>query len=162
MGLFKKKKKEWDTVKSNENKNKMKILFNKAVKDHEGYKLLYAYNEDVKNMNYVIVRKITYTYKSIILGYRESDMSIVLVSTTPEFDDYAEPEVYTRDNVKKTKNAFGHVIYKKGGFMAGYVQFIVDDYYDNEEVFPYINQENEIEGWKNFWKEFGKNNKSTC
>lgn len=157
MGLFSKKKKNWDEEKSNENKAKMRALFNQVVADHEGYHLVYAYSSNVKTSNYVLARKTTYTYTSLIVGFRESDMSIAILQTTPELEGCSDPEIFTKDNIKKAKIVqAGFTLYHKGGFMAGYTQFYISDDYDDPKLFAYIRQNNEAAEWDSFWPKFSK------
>ena len=86
MGLFGKKKKAWDEGRIQENKAKMRALFEQVVEDAAGYQLVYAYSSSVKTSNYILARKTTYTYTSLIVGFREADMSIVILQTTPELE----------------------------------------------------------------------------
>ena len=61
MGLFGLgKKKEWDIAKSDENKKKMRELFNGVTKDGDLWKLIYGYALNIKKNNYIIVKKTTY------------------------------------------------------------------------------------------------------
>mgnify|MGYP000128182829 CR=1 FL=1 len=54
MGLFGfGKKKEWDLEKSEQNKAKLRTLFNSVLPDGNTWKVLYGYTEDIKNMNYI-------------------------------------------------------------------------------------------------------------
>ena len=48
MGLFGKKKKAWDEGRIQENKAKMRALFEQVVEDAAGYQLVYAYSSSVK------------------------------------------------------------------------------------------------------------------
>ncbi|MEG0469286.1 MAG: hypothetical protein RR531_01780 [Longicatena sp.] len=152
MGLFGiGKKKEWDLEKSNENKKRMHTLFHQVVEDADTYEILYAYTSDVKTSNYVIARKTTYLYGSLILGYRTSDMSIVLVDTSPELDGCGEPRIYKRSDLKKVKIVQGQfTLYNQGGIMAGYTQFCVANNYD-EDYFAYVEQTEEAAKFDEFW-----------
>ena len=71
MGLFGKKKKAWDEGRIQENKAKMRALFEQVVEDAAGYQLVYAYSSSIKTSNYILARKTTYTYTSLIVGFRE-------------------------------------------------------------------------------------------
>lgn len=94
MGLFGKKKKAWDEGRIQENKAKMRALFEQVVEDAAGYQLVYAYSSSVKTSNYILARKTTYTYTSLIVGFREADMSIVILQTTPELEGCSDPEIF--------------------------------------------------------------------
>ncbi len=155
MGLFGKK---WDLEKDKANRAKMQNLFNELVEDKEGYKLVYGFNVDVKNMNYVVMRKTTYTYKSIVVGYRESDMSIITIDTVPEFDVHGDIKKYTPQDLRKAKRTFSgeYCLYKQGGMMAGYDAFSVAEIYDEDELFAYLKQEDEAKDFAKFWKKFPK------
>lgn len=155
MGLFGfGKKKEWDIEKSNANKQRMQELFQHVVSDYEGYNLLYAYTSEVKTSNYIVARKTTYLYGSIILGYRTSDMSLVLVHTTPELEGCGDPILFKKGEFKKAKIVQGQfTIYHQGGMMAGYTQFCVSNNYD-EDFFAYIEQTEEASQFDTFWPEF--------
>lgn len=155
MGWFGKKK-EWDIQKSDANKSKLRELFNGVMEDGDSWNILYGYSEDVTNADYVLVRKTTYTFGSLIIGYRESDMSIVIVETTPELDACGEPLIYKKDAIKKTKISMGmYVIYKQGGMMAGFTSFAVEEGND-DKCLAYIYQPEEAKQFNEFFKQYGR------
>jgi len=120
MSLFRKKK--WDIERSEQNKGLIRQLFSQAMPDGDTWKIVYGYGLNIKTSDYIIARKTTYTYTSLIIGYRESDMSIALLQTTPELEGCSEAEIFTRDSVKKAKISTGmYTIYHQGGIMAGYL-----------------------------------------
>ena len=154
MGLFSKNK--WDIEQSNANKAVMRALFNEATPDGDSYKIAYGYSQALKSMDFLIVRTETVTVASLIIGYRDSDMSIVLVPTTPELDECGAPQFYKNTEIKKAKIVGGeYVIYKQGGIMAGYVQFgVVAE--NDDEVSAYVYQPDESEEFFSFWKRYVK------
>lgn len=155
MGWFGKKK-EWDIQKSDANKSKLRELFNGVMEDGDSWNILYGYSEDVTNADYVLVRKTTYTFGSLIIGYRESDMSIAIVETTPELDACGEPLIYKKDAIKKTKISMGmYVIYKQGGMMAGFTSFAVEEGTD-DKCLAYIYQPEEAKQFNEFFKQYGR------
>lgn len=112
------------------------------------------YGLNIKNSNYILAGKTTYTYTSLIIGYRYSDMSIVLLQTTPELEGCSEPTVFKMDAVKKAKIATGmYTIYHQGGIMAGYTQFAVIPKND-ENFLAYVYQPEEDEAFSVFFKKF--------
>lgn len=156
MGLFGFGKTKWDEEKSDVNKNKMKELFCSKVEDGESYKIAYGFGLNIENSNYIMVRKKTYQYTSLIIGYRESDMSIVMVQTTPELEGCSEPKMFKKGEIKKAKIAAGeYAIYHAGGIMAGYTSFSVIS--DNDENYlVYCHQEEVADEFKGFFKRFSK------
>lgn len=157
MGLFGiGKKYVWDEERSNANKAKLKTLFYQVVPEPETYKILYAYTSDVKTSNYIVARKTTYLYGSLILGFRTSDRTIVLVDTDPELSGCGEPRFFKRENIKKAKLVQAQfTLYRQGGIMAGYDQFGVADSY-NEDFFAYVYQPEEAQAFDTFWAEYIK------
>lgn len=152
MGLF--SKASVDVEKSNENKATMRTLFNGVVPDGESYKIAYGYSQSHTSVNYLIIRKQITTVASLIVGYRDSDMSIVLVPTSPELDGCEEPQVFKNTEIKKTKIVSGeYVIYHQGGIMAGYTQFgVVAE--NDDDVSAYIYQPDESDDFASFWKRY--------
>ncbi len=156
MGFFGLFKKKWDEEKSDKNKATMKALFNNAVPESESYQVVYGFGLDIIKSNYIVMRKTTYEYTSLIIGYRESDMSIVILQTTPELEGCSEPQYFKRDEIKKAKITTGeYTIYHQGGMMAGYTQFSVVE--ENDENFlVYCHQVEEAKQFNQFWKDYCK------
>ncbi len=156
MGLFGFGKKKWDEEKSDKNKKQMRLLFNNVVEDGDDWKLIYGFGVGITNSNYILARKTTYEYTSLIIGYRQDQKKIALVQTTPELEGCSEPEFYQSDAIKKAKTSGGEfTIWKQGGMMAGYIQFMAVD--DNDESFlVYLHQPEEEKDFTAFFKEFAK------
>lgn len=148
------KKKTWDIQKSDANKSRLRKLFSDVIKDGDSYDIVYGYGLNIKTSDYIIARKITYTYTSLIIGYRESDMSIVLIQTTPELDGCSEAEVFKKDHIKKAKLSTGmYTIYHQGGLMAGYTQFAT--LAENDKKFlAYVYQPEEYNKFDTFFRKF--------
>ena len=157
MGLFNLfKKKEWDTERSDKNKEKMRELFNNTISDGETWNIVYGYGLNIKQSNYIIAKKTTYTFTSLIIGYRESDMSIALIQTTPELEDCSTAEFFKKDSIKKAKIKTGmYTIYHEGGMMAGYTQFATLKEND-EKYLAYVYQPEEFEQFNSFFEKFSR------
>ena len=153
MGWFGKKK-EWDTLKSDTNKSRLRELFNGVMEDGDSYNIVYGYGLNIKTSSYILARKTTYTYTSLIIGYRESDMSIALLQTTPELEGCSEAEIFRKDNIKKAKMVTGmYTIYHQGGMMAGYTQFATLPGND-ENFLAYVYQTEDYDQFDAFFREF--------
>ena len=153
MGWFGKKK-EWDTQKSDANKSRLRELFNGVMEDGDSYSIVYGYGLNIKTSSYILARKTTYTYTSLIIGYRESDMSIALLQTTPELEGCSEAEIFRKDNIKKAKMVTGmYTVYHQGGMMAGYTQFATLPGND-EKFLAYVYQPEEYDKFDAFFREF--------
>lgn len=148
------KKKEWDIETSDRNKASLRTLFNSVVEDGDSWNIVYGYGLNIKNANYIVARKTTYEYTSLIIGYRESDMKIALVQTTPELEGCSEATFFSKDNIKKAKIATGmYTIYHQGGMMAGYTQFAALEGND-EKFLAYVYQPEEFADFERFFKAF--------
>lgn len=153
MGFFRKEK-VWDEERNQANKEKMILLFNQVVEDSEDYHIVYGVSQKIKTSNYVLARKTTYLFTSLIIGFRDSDKSIILIQTTPELDGCSDPEKYTMSHLKKAKIVQGQfTLYHEGGMMAGYTQFSIMDSFD-EDYTVYINQPGEAAQFDQFWPAF--------
>ena len=152
MGLF--SKKPMDQERSNENKAKMRALFDQVVEDKEGYEIVYGASQTIKTSNYVLARKTTYTFTSLIIGFRHSDMSIIIIQTTPELEGCGDPIKYTMQDLKKVKIVQGaFCLYHAGGLMAGYTSFNIMDSFKDDYV-VYVDQPDECAKWDIFWEAF--------
>lgn len=157
MGLFGLgKKKEMDVVRSDENKAKMRALFDQVVEEGDSYKIVYGYTSDVKNSYYGFATKTTYTYGSFIVGYRDQDMSIVLLETDPEISGCGDAHYYKKSDIKKAtfsdKKAM-HELHLTGGLRAVKILFGVMERSDFEHL-AYITQKEEFWDWYEFWEKF--------
>lgn len=158
MGLFGLgKKKQWDIEKSDANRAKIRALFQKVVPDADTYdEVVYAYTSDVKTSNYIVARKTTYLYGSLILAFRTSDLTLVLIDTSPELEGCGDPKFYRPSELKKAKLVQAEFcLYHKGGIMAGYDKFSLADEYD-EDYFAYIHQSDACAKFDIFWDLFKK------
>lgn len=170
MGLFglfggSKKEVEFDKFKSVENKKLMREIFDKKVESGNEYKIIYAYSEDIGGANFAVLRTISYKFRSFILGYRESDLSLVFLEVSPDFSQVGEILVYRPQDVKKTKfiKMMGSYYLQYGSSLKKeFFNFFVPetigdilnhDWYD-EKTFAYVDQKEEYGSWVKFWNKF--------
>ena len=147
MLFFKKRKIREQKV--NETKEKMKTLFEKKVKDYENYNLLYGYKE--------ILEKNGYTYQSKIIAYREEDMTIIVLDTDKDFKKVMHLRKYKKGDFKKASYSKTKDTYfiEKTELKSDKEEFIlVLKNYEDEDLIAFINQENEIENFKDFFAIF--------
>lgn len=106
MGLFGlfggKKTIELDKLKSDENKNRMREIFDGKVNNGSEYKIVYAYSEDIGGTNFAVLRTVSYKYRSFILGYKENDLSLIFLKVSPDLSQVGEALLYRPQDVKKT------------------------------------------------------------
>ena len=171
MGLFNlfggKKTVELDKVKSDENKNRMREIFDRQVDNGSEYKIVYAYSEDIGGANFVVLRTVSYKYRSFILGYKEDDLSLVFLEVSPDLNQVGETLIYKPQDVKKsnfTKMVGAYYLQYGSSFKKEFFNFFVpetiddivnNDWYD-EDTFTYIDQREVHGSWVDFWNKFCK------
>lgn len=101
MGLFSKKPKgpEYDAADCTVKKQKMREIFNEAVKDGDTYEILYAYMSASKFESGFVYDTSTTTFSYYIAGFRQNDFSLVLVQTDAALQNHSEPFYVNMDNI---------------------------------------------------------------
>ena len=96
MGLFNHlfKGPQVDMEKSNANARKMRELFNSKVENGDDYKIIFGYSEDVGRFNYGFVHGSKTKIGNLIVGWKEEDVTIVVVPTIPDLSECGEPTYY--------------------------------------------------------------------
>ncbi|MGI6178178.1 MAG: hypothetical protein ACOYJO_06995 [Eubacterium sp.] len=156
---------ELDKARSDENKNRMREIFDSKVENGAEYQIVYAYSEDIGGANFAVLRTVTYKYRSFILGYRENDLSLVFLEVSPDLSQVGEALVYRPQDVKRTnyvKMAGSYYLQYGNSFKREFFNFFVPetideivnhDWYD-EDTFTYVDQREEHDGWVEFWNKF--------
>ncbi len=105
--------------------------------------------------------------RSFILGYKESDLSLVFLEVSPDLTQVGEALLYRPQDIKKTnftKMVGSYYLQYGNSFKKEFFNFFVPetigdivnhDWYD-EETFTYIDQREEHSGWVDFWNKFCK------
>lgn len=134
--------------KSQQTKNLMKELFINNIHDNENYNLLYAYNSYIEKNEYI--------YISYIIGYRESDMSLIVANTDNKLTKISKVIKYENEKIEKatySKSKNLYTIYNPN--KKDLISFIpVIKNYEDDDILAFIEQEEEIEDFKDFFSEF--------
>ena len=101
MGLFSKKPKEpvYDEADCKQKKQQLREIFNSAVKDGKDYEILYCYMTSSKFEHGFVLDTNTTSFFYYIVGYRKSDMSIVLVQISADLGEHSEPCYLEMDKI---------------------------------------------------------------
>ncbi len=104
MGLFSKKSKQIDIIPeaSQENKRKMREMFDASVEDAGSYRILHAGSSDQTFTRGLVSDTRTTTFHQFILGYRESDYQVVILEIDPAIRQHGEPFYIAIDEIKET------------------------------------------------------------
>lgn len=170
MGFFNlfggKKAVEVNTEKDSANKKLMREVFDQAVENGPSYKIVYAYSEDVKSSNF-LVRTVSYKYTNLLIGFNDSDLSLVILEVSPDLSQAGTPVVYKPADIKKTNFIkFTHTYYLQYGsaLKKEFFNFVVPesvsditklDWYE-EDRFLYVDQKDIHAEWVSFWNKFTK------
>ena len=154
MGLFSKlfKGPEVDQVKSDANREKMRVLFNQVVEKGSDYKLVAGYAEDVSRFNYGLVHGSKTKIGSLIVGWNEQKETIVVVPTVPDLSGCGDPTYYRRSDIHKAyRNKYptdAFIIYPD---RKGYIGINIFDWLEDESLYIYIDQEAQAKEFTEFF-----------
>ncbi len=152
------RRKKFDQEKDLETKNKIKELFCKKIKKGKEYKLLYGYN--IEEYHTAKKHEKVLKYKNYILGYRENDMSIVIIETDKEFTECLKKYSFNRQDLLKTSYKNGANYYYFSLPKEDIYFYLIDENKD-DDIFAYINQEDEIYEFQEFFEEFRRKRKKS-
>ena len=156
MGLFNHlfKGPQVDMEKSNANARKMRELFNSRVENGDDYKIIFGYSEDVGSFNYGFVHGSKTKIGNLIVGWKEEDVTIVVVPTIPDLSECGEPTYYRRNEILKAyRNKYptdAFIIYPD---KKSYIGINAYDWLDDEKLYVYVSQEKELEEFTDFFKQ---------
>ncbi len=154
MGLFSKlfKGPEVDQVKSDANREKMRVLFNQVVENGSDYKLVAGYTEDVSRFNYGLVHGSKTKIGSLIVGWNEQKEAIAVVPTVPDLSGCGDPTYYRRSDIHKAyRNKYptdAFIIYPD---RKGYIGINIFDWLEDESLYIYIDQEAQAKEFTEFF-----------
>ena len=144
MGLFNHlfKGPQVDMEKSNANARKMRELFNSRVENGDDYKIIFGYSEDVGRFNYGFVHGSKTKIGNLIVGWKEEDVTIVVVPTIPDLSECGEPTYYRRNEILKAyRNKYptdAFIIYPD---KKSYIGINAYDWLDDEKLYVYVSQQ---------------------
>ena len=135
------------------NAKKVRALFDQAVEHGEKYRLIVGYTEDVKRFNYGFVHGSKTQIGNLIVGWDESDNTIVVVPTVPNLSGYGEPVCYRREEIHKAyRNKYptdAFIIYPD---RKGYIGINAYEWLEDESLYIYLYQKEELEAFTAFFQ----------
>ena len=141
-----------DMEKSAANAKKMRQLFNHVVENGDDYRLIFGYTEDVSRFNYGFVHGSKTKIGNLIVGWNEDSQTIAVVPTVPDLSGCSDPSFYRRPEIlkayrsKSPSDAF--VIYPD---KKGYIGINAYDWLDDESLYVYVSQEDELAAFTDFF-----------
>ncbi len=154
MGFFSKifKGPEVDMEKSNVNRIKMRALFNQKVEHGEDYQLIFGYTEDVSRFNYGFVHGSKTKIGNLLVGWKETEPTVVMVPTVPDLSACGEAVYYRKSEILKAyRNKYpteAFIIYPD---KKGYIGINAYEWLEDEKLYVYVSQKEELEQFTDFF-----------
>ena len=154
MGFFGKifKGPQVDMEKSSANAKRMRELFDREVEQGERYRLIFGYTEDVSRFNYGFVHGSKTKIGNLIVGWDEENLTIAVLPTVPDLSGCGQPVYYRRsETLKAYRNKYptdAFIIYPD---KKRYIGINAYDWLDDEKLYVYISQEEELEAFTDFF-----------
>lgn len=141
-----------DQAKSDANARRMRQLFDGVVENGGRYRLIFGYTEDVSRFNYGFVHGSKTKIGNLIVGWNETDETIVVVPTVPDLSGCGEPVTYRRSDIRKAARAKyptdAFTIYPEG---KSYLAINAYDWLEDESLYVYVSQEEELAAFTDFF-----------
>ena len=138
--------------KSSANAKRMRELFDREVEQGERYRLIFGYTEDVSRFNYGFVHGSKTKIGNLIVGWDEENLTIAVLPTVPDLSGCGQPVYYRRSEILKAyRNKYptdAFIIYPD---KKGYIGINAYDWLDDEKLYVYISQEEELEAFTDFF-----------
>ena len=141
-----------DMEKSNANRQKIRELFDQAVENGSSYRLIAGYTEDVSRFNYGFVHGSKTKIGNLLVGWNETEQTIVVVPTVPDLSGVGQPTWYRRDEILKAVR----MKYPTDAFTIypdrkGYIAINAYDWLEDESLYVYVSQEEELAAFTDFF-----------
>ena len=146
--FFKRRKMKQERIK--ESKNKMLKLFKENVEEADNYKLVYGYSRifsfELKD----------YIYKCLIIGYDINNLKLIIIETDKDFKKVNQITSLSKKDFTKaiySSNLDEYIIYlnkKKDNLKFS----LIKENHIDIDILAYIEQDYEIEDFKDFYQEF--------
>ena len=134
---------------------KMCELFRNVIPNGKRFAVVYGCGVDVGMMNFVVVRKTTYTYSSYAIGYDENE--IVILPIDVGLQQYGTPYYLKKSEVTKAKRSWlnKEITIQHHALPKGYIQFSVPEFIndDPDNVCVCVKQNEQAQEFVKFFKE---------
>lgn len=131
-------------------------LFRNVIPDQGRFEVVYGCGLDVGMMNFVVVRKTTYTYSSYAIGYDKEANEIVVLPIDVDLKAYGDPIYLKHHDVGKAKQSWWskEITIRTSKFPRGYIQFSIPEHIndDPDNVCVQVKQNEEAKNFIDFFK----------
>lgn len=138
-----------------ENRTKLCELFKKVIPDSQRYTVVYGCGVDVGMMNYVVVRKTTYSYSNYAIGYDAVENEIVILPVDIDIEHYGTPYYLKKSEIRKAIQSWisKEITIQDDRLPRKYIQFVVPECIneDEDQVTIPIKQEEEAKKFTEYF-----------
>jgi hypothetical protein len=138
-----------------ENYKKLCELFKKVIPNPQCYTVIYGCGVDVGMMDFVVVRKTTYTYSNYAIGYDVNQNEIVILPVDIDIEHYGKPYYLKKLEIKKAIQNWmsKEITIQDERLPRKYIQFVVPEFIndDGDNVTIPIKQEEEAKKFSEYF-----------
>jgi hypothetical protein len=140
-----------------ENYKKLCELFKSVIPNSERYSVVYGCGVDVGMMDFVIVRRTTYTYSSYAIGYDTAANEIAVLPVDTDIEHYGKAYFLKKSEIEKASQNWmsKEITIQHGQLPKKYIQFTVQECINEDEdnvVIP-VKQDEEAKKFLKFFTE---------
>ena len=140
-----------------ENYKKLCALFKSAIPNAERYAVVYGCGVDVGMMDFVVVRKTTYTYSNYAIGYDTNAHEIVILPVDRDIEQHGTAYYLKKPEIGKASQNWmsKEITIQHTQLPKKYIQFVVSEYIneDEDEVIIPIKQDEEAKQFLQYFVE---------
>lgn len=117
------------------NYKKLCELFAKVIPDSQRYSVVYGCGVDVGMMDFLVVRKTTYTYSSYAIGYDANEHEIVILPVDIDVEHYGTPYYLKKSEIEKAVQNWmsKEITIQDKRLPKKYIQFVVPECINEDE-----------------------------
>ncbi|MDR2058012.1 MAG: hypothetical protein LBP83_07000 [Dysgonamonadaceae bacterium] len=118
-----------------ENYRKLCELFKRVIPNPQRYTVVYGCGVDVGMMDFVVVRKTTYTYSNYAIGYDAAENEIVILPVDIDIEHYGAPYYLKKSEIiKANQNRMSkEITIRADRLPRKYIQFVVPECINDDE-----------------------------
>jgi len=132
-------------------KEKIKELFGSIIDNSDNYNLVYGYHREFSdNLE-------DYLYTSLIIGYDIDALELIIIETDKDFLEVSNIIKLKKSDFTKAifnNNLDEYIIYLNKKKRDKICFSLISENYIDTDILAFIEQENEIEDFKDFYQEF--------
>ncbi|MDR2444092.1 MAG: hypothetical protein LBE31_11295 [Deltaproteobacteria bacterium] len=118
-----------------ENYKKLRELFKKVIPNPQRYTVVYGCGVDVGMMDFVVVRRTTYTYSNYAIGYDTAENEIVILPVDTDIEHYGNAYYLKKSEIRKAirSSISKEINIQDDRLPKKYIKFVVPEFINEDE-----------------------------